>query len=75
MNARDDRLPFLYSSCHVGGLPLNVHESAVQLLLLAHKSIAMVRTASEALKSIQVRHLNQELKGIKQDDVQRLTEV
>ena len=65
----------MYLSCHVGGLPLNIHESAVQLLLLAHKFIAVVRTSSEALKSIEVRHLNQELKGIKHDDVQRLTEV
>ena len=75
LNSADDTIPCLYLSCHVGGLPLNVHECAVQLLLLAHKFIAMVRTASEPMKSILVRHLYQELEGVKQHDVQRLTKV
>ena len=61
--------------CHVGGLPLSIHESAVELLLLAHKFIAMVRTASEPMKSILVRRLYQELEEVIQDDVQKLTKV
>ena len=65
----------VYSSCHVGEVPLSVHESAVELLLLAHKLIAVVRTTSEAMRSILVRHLYQDLEGVKQDDVQRLTKV
>ena len=63
------------SSCHVGELPLNIHESAVELLLLAHKFIAMVRTANEPIKSVLVRHLFRELEGVRQDDVLRLTKV
>ena len=54
---------------------MNIHESAVELLLLAYKFIAMVRTASEPMKSILVTHLYQELEEVKQDDMQRLTEV
>lgn len=65
----------VYSSCHVGEVPLSVHESAVELLLLAYKFIAMVRTASEAMRSILVRHLYPELEGVKQDDVQELSKV
>ena len=61
--------------CHVGGLPLSIHESAVELLLFAHKFIAMVRTASEPMKSILVRHLYQELEEVIQDDVKKLTKV
>lgn len=68
-------IQFLYLLYHVGGLPLSIHESAVELLLLAHKFIAMVRTASEPMKSILVRHLYQELEEVKQDDVKRLTKV
>ena len=62
-------------SRHVGGLPPRIHASVVQLLLLAYKFIAMVRTASEPMKSILVTHLYQELEEVKQDDMQRLTEV
>ena len=62
-------------SCYAGGLPPSIHESAVEILLLAHKSIAIVRSTSEPMKSILVRHVYQELEGVKQDDVQRLTKV
>ena len=65
----------VYSSCHVGEVPLSVHESAVELLLHAHKLITVVRTTSEAMRAILVRHLYQDLEGVKQDDVQRLTKV
>ena len=65
----------VYSPCHVGGLPLSIHQSAVELLLLAHKLIVVVRSASEPMKCILVRHLYQELEELKQDDVQKLTEV
>ena len=65
----------VYSSCHAGGLPLSIQESAVELLLLAHKFIAMVKSVSEPMKSILVRHLYQELEEVKQDDVQKLTKV
>ena len=66
---------FYYSLYHIGGLPLNIHESAVELLLLADKFIAMVRTASEPMKSVLVRRLYQELEEVKQDDVHKLTKV
>ena len=61
--------------CHVGMLPLNTHKSAVELLLLAHKFIVMVRIASEPMKSTLVRHLYPELEGVKQDGVQKLSKV
>ena len=75
MNAADDKIQFLYLLCHAGGIPLSVQESAVELLLLAHKIIVVVRTASEPMMCVLVRHLYQELDGVKQDDVQRLTKV
>ena len=75
MNAADDKIQFLYLLCHAGGISLSVQESAVELLLLAHKIIVVVRTASEPMMCILVRHLYQELDGVKQDDVQRLTKV
>ena len=75
MNAVDDKIQFLYLSCNVGGIPLSIHESAVELMLLAHKLIVVVRTASEPMMCILVRHLYQELDGVKQHDVQRLTKV
>ena len=65
----------IYILCHVGGLPLIIHESAVELLLLAHKFIAVVRPASEPMKSILARCLYQELEVVKQGDVQKLTKV
>ena len=72
LSTADDRF---HLSRHVGGLPPRIHESVVQLLLLAYKFIAMLRSASEPMNSILVRHLYEELEEVKQDDVQRLTEV
>ena len=71
----NDTFLFYYSLYYVGGLPLSIHESAVQLLLLAHKFTAVVTTASEPMKSILVRHIYQELEEVKQDDVQKLIKV
>jgi len=63
--------------CHVtraGGLSLSLHHMAIQFLLLAHKLVAAVSDAS-SMESVFVRHLCQELGGVKQNDVQKTSEV
>ena len=62
--------------CHIltGGLPLNLHQSAVQFLLLTHKLVATLSDAS-GRQSVFVRQLCQDLEGVKQDDVQNVSEV
>jgi len=47
---------------------------AVQFLLLAHKLVATVSDAS-SMESVFVRHLCQDLEGVKQNDVQKTSEV
>ena len=59
---------------HAGGLPLSLHHLAVQFLLLAHKLVAAVGDAS-SMEYVFVRHLCQELEGVKQNDVQKTSKV